>query len=357
MEVRTSSPPKAGPSKRQSRNPPTFLARDLAPGVEAHPPDREPGFGVEAPPALVSIGAIMSRFDRCRSRCAALVALGILHVSAAAPGALDTAPGSGATPVIGTAPEVLPGIAWKNPNALAAGTAVSVVSGTHRWTVRWVPAGSFIMGSPLDEPDRDKDEVPHAVVFSRGFFMAETECTQAQWQAIVTNNPSHGRMPEQPVNRVSWKDAEDYCRRLTQVHRAQGLIPEGWAWELPTEAQWEYACRAGTTGPFAGELSDLAWIESNSEGKAHAVKTRKPNAWGLYDLHGNVWEWCRDWYGDYPTHSVRDPIGPSAGTFRCYRGGSRIYGSRRARSAIRGAMTPEMKGDYLGFRPVLSPGS
>lgn len=252
-------------------------------------------------------------------------------------------------------PEVAAAAAWKDPHALVAGTLVVVGSGPHRWGLRWVPAGRFQMGSPADEPNRDKDEVPHEVVFRRGFFMAETECTQAQWQAILTNNPSRGKAPDQPVNQVSWHDANDFCRRLTQTHRAQGLIPEGWEWSLPTEAQWEYACRAGTSGPFAGDLAEMAWIESNSEGKAHAVKTRKPNAWGLHDLHGNAWEWCRDWYGAYPTNSVQDPTGPSAGTFRTYRGGSRIYGARRARSAIRGAMTPELKGDYLGFRAVLLP--
>jgi formylglycine-generating enzyme required for sulfatase activity len=211
------------------------------------------------------------------------------------------------------------------------------------------------MGSPADEANRDKDEVQHEVEFSRGFFMAETECTQAQWEAILPKNPSHGKAPDQPVNQVNWREAQDYCRALTERHRAQGLIPAGWEWDLPTEAQWEYACRAGTTGAFAGDLPTLAWIESNSEGKPHAVKTRQPNAWGLHDLHGNVWEWCRDWYGDYATNRVKDPSGPSAGSFRCYRGGSRIYGARRARSAIRGAMTPEMRGDYLGFRPVLLP--
>lgn len=279
----------------------------------------------------------------------------ILQVSSAGQGAGIASSGEDPVRRAGASNEVSAEVAWKDPKALTPGAAVSVTLDGCRWTVRWLPAGRFLMGSPLDEPNRDKDEVQHEVVFSRGFFMAETECTQMQWQAIITNKPNHGKFPNHPVNQVQWREAQDYCRRLTQTHRAQKLIPEGWEWDLPTEAQWEYACRAGTTGPFAGDLAEMAWIESNSEGKAHAVKTRKPNAWGLHDLHGNVWEWCRDWYGDYPTHSVEDPTGPSAGTFRCYRGGSRIYGPRRARSAIRGAMSPEMKGDYLGFRPVLLP--
>jgi formylglycine-generating enzyme required for sulfatase activity len=184
------------------------------------------------------------------------------------------------------------------------------------------------MGSPSDEAQRDKDEVQHEVVFTRGFFMAETECTQAQWEAVKPTNPSHGKAPDQPVNQVSWPEAQEYCRALTRRHREAGLISDGWEWDLPTEAQWEYACRAGTTGSFAGDLNALAWIESNSEGKAHAVKTRGPNAWGLHDLHGNVWEWCRDWYGDYPTNAVHDPTGPSAGTFRSGFGGGRVVSER-----------------------------
>jgi len=257
--------------------------------------------------------------------------------------------------VPGELPEVPMGVAWKDPKALTPGSRVVVEMGLYRWALRWVPPGRFRMGSPPDEPLRDKDEIPHEVTFERGFFMAETECTQAQWMAILTNNPSHGKAPDQPVNQVSWPEAKEYCRRLTLAQRDRGLIPDRWEWDLPTEAQWEYACRAGTTGAFAGDLPSMAWIESNSEGRAHAVKTRAPNAWGLHDLHGSVWEWCRDWYGDYPSDPVVDPTGPAAGTFRTYRGGSRIYGARRARSAIRGAMTPELKGDYLGFRPVLLP--
>jgi len=221
--------------------------------------------------------------------------------------------------------------------------------------VRWIPAGRFLMGSPIQEPGRETDEVLHSVLLGQGFFLAETPCTQAQWSRIMPENPSRFRGADLPVEQVNWEEAREFARRLTEFHLKAGLIASGWRWDLPTEAQWEYACRAGTTGPFAGDLAEMAWIESNSEGKAHAVKTRRPNAWGLHDLHGNVWEWCRDWYGDYPTNRVQDPTGPSAGTFRTYRGGSRIYGARRARSAIRGAMTPELKGDYLGFRAVLLP--
>jgi len=229
-----------------------------------------------------------------------------------------------------------------------------------------IPAGTFNSGSPASEKDRMDDETQHQVTLTKPFYMGRTELTQGQWKKVMGTEPWKGKSfvkegDDYPAVDVSWGDSVEFCKKLSAM--------EGKVFRLPTEAEWEYACRAGTKtaysfGNQSTALSDYAWWggligDGNAKGEeyAHEVGTRKPNAWGLHDLHGNVYEWCRDWYGDYPTHSVRDPIGPSAGTFRCYRGGSRIYGSRRARSAIRGAMTPEMKGDYLGFRPVLSPGS
>ena len=266
-----------------------------------------------------------------------------------------------------------------------AGSARAAVAGreiTNSIGLRFafIPPGKFLMGSPESEPDRERQETRHAVELTRGFYLGRHEITVGQFREFVRAenfrtaaesdgkgaygvneagrieqmrphftwaNPGFPQGDDHPVVNVSWHDAKAFCRWLSNR--------ENRAYRLPTEAEWEYACRAGTTGAFAGDLSSMAWIESNSEGKAHAVKTRQPNAWGLHDLHGNAWEWCRDWYGDYSTNALKDPSGPSAGSFRCYRGGSRIYGARRARSAIRGAMTPEMRGDYLGFRPVLLP--
>ncbi len=220
-------------------------------------------------------------------------------------------------------------------------------------TLRWIPPGNFSMGSPPDEKDRDRDETLHTVLLNRGFYLAETECTQAQWLKASAAHRSGTRGDALPVTQVTWTDAHTFCQQLTAWHRQLGLLPSGWKWDLPTEAQWEYACRAGTTGPFAGELDDLAWHAGNSKGRLQPVKTRRPNAWGLHDMHGNVAEWCQDWFGDYSLGMAVDPAGPDTGTVRVYRGGNLIYGARRSRSAIRGAFSPGLRGDYLGFRPAL----
>ena len=220
-------------------------------------------------------------------------------------------------------------------------------------TLRWIPPGTFAMGSPPEEADRDRDEALHTVLFKRGFYLAETECTQAQWLTVSETNRSGTRGDTLPVTQITWSDARAFCVQLTARQRRLGMLPDGWRWDLPTESQWECACRAGTTGAFAGDLDELAWHAGNSKGRLQPVKTRKANAWGLHDMHGNVAEWCRDWYGDYPLGMAADPAGPDSGTVRIYRGGNLIYGPRRSRSAIRGAFSPGLRGDYLGFRPAL----
>lgn len=241
----------------------------------------------------------------------------------------------------------------------AAGESVSIpmeggrTTNEATLTLRWIPPGNFAMGSPPDEKDRDRDETLHTVLLNRGFYLAETECTQAQWLKASATNRSGTRGDTLPVTQVTWTDAHTFCQQLTTWHRQLGLLPSGWKWDLPTEAQWEYACRAGTTGPFAGELDDLAWHAGNSKGRLQPVKTRRPNAWGLHDMHGNVAEWCRDWFGDYSLGMSVDPAGPDSGKVRIYRGGNLIYGARRSRSAVRGAFSPGLRGDYLGFRPAL----
>ena len=130
--------------------------------------------------------------------------------------------------------------------------------------VRWIPSGRFTMGSPSSEPDRSSDEVQHEVVLTRGFFLAETECTQGQWEKVMEGNPSHFKGAERPVEQVSYAEAEEYCRKLTAKQRAEGILADGWEWRLPTEAEWEYAARAGTTGPRYGELEAIAWWSGNS---------------------------------------------------------------------------------------------
>ena len=235
--------------------------------------------------------------------------------------------------------------------------------------VRWIPPGSFMMGSPDSEEERDSDETQHEVVLSQGFFMAETECTQGQWEMVMGSNPSYfeetDEEAELPVEQVSWEESVEYCRKLTVKQRAEGILADGWEWRLPTEAEWEYAARAGTTGARYDKLDAVAWYEmdeeeediegtGNSGDQTHPVKQKVPNAWGLYDMLGNVWEWCSDWYGDYPAWTVTDPKGPSWGSYRVSRGGSWSGGARLARSADRIWTGPGNRFNFLGFRPALS---
>jgi formylglycine-generating enzyme required for sulfatase activity len=222
------------------------------------------------------------------------------------------------------------------------------------FAVRWVPSGRFTLGSPLIEPGRDSDEVQYEVVLTRGFFLGETECTQGQWEKVMGGNPSHFRGSERPVEQVSWEEAVEYCRKLTAKQRVDGILPFGWEWRLPTEAEWEYAARAGTTGARYGELDAIAWWSGNSGNQTHPASQKAANAWGLHDMMGNVWEWCSDWSGDYLTGSVTNPTGPSSGSFRVDRGGSWYNGAGNARSAYRSRDVPGFRSRFLGFRPVLS---
>ena len=222
------------------------------------------------------------------------------------------------------------------------------------FAVRWVPSGRFTLGSPLIEPGRDPDEVQHEVVLTRGFFLGETECTQGQWEKVMGGNPSHFRGSERPVEHVSWGEAEEYCRKLTAKQRVDGILPLGWEWRLPTEAEWEYAARAGTTGARYGELDAIAWWSGNSGNQTHPASQKAANAWGLHDMMGNVWEWCSDWSGDYLIGSVTNPTGPSSGSCRVYRGGSWNDDARDARSAYRFRYFPGLRRYSLGFRPALS---
>jgi formylglycine-generating enzyme required for sulfatase activity len=220
--------------------------------------------------------------------------------------------------------------------------------------VRWIPAGRFMMGSPRSEAYRILDEVQHEVVLSHGFFMAETECTQGQWEMVMGSNPSNFKGANRPVEQVSWSDAVEYCRKLTVKQRDEGLLPVGWEWRLPTESEWEYAVRAGTTGPRYGELEETAWWSGNSGSETHPVSQKAANAWGLQDMMGNVLEWCSDWSEGYPTGSVTDPRGPSSGSGRVVRGGSWGGFAKNVRSALRIGFVPGGRDARLGFRPVLS---
>ena len=168
------------------------------------------------------------------------------------------------------------------------------------------------------------------------------------------SNPSHFKGPDRPVENVSWDEAMEFCRKLTKMHQEAGVMPQGWSWRLPTEAEWEYAARAGTTGPRHGELDVIAWHSGNSGGETHPVKQKAANAWGLYDMMGNVYEWCSDLYGAYPSGSVTDPTGATSGSYRVNRGGSWSGEAGFCRSALRYGVVPGNRFFNLGFRSVLS---
>ncbi|MDG4550166.1 MAG: formylglycine-generating enzyme family protein [Candidatus Contendobacter sp.] len=227
--------------------------------------------------------------------------------------------------------------------------------------VRWIWPGRFLMGSPEEEHDRFSNELQHEVILTRGFWLAETACTQALWQAAMGKNPSGFKGQQRPVETVSWDDAQDFIARLN------GAVP-GLEARLPTEAEWEYACRAGTTTPFSfgeditpeqvnygGSYPYRGNQKGQYRGKTVEVASLPANPWGLYEMHGNVWEWCQDWYGAYHAESAVDPPGPETGEWRVLRGGSWFDFGRNARSASRIHGGPGDRSDDFGFRLALGP--
>ena len=216
-----------------------------------------------------------------------------------------------------------------------------------------IPAGEFMMGSPDSEKGIGREERPqHRVRITKGFYMGETEVTQEQYQAVMVVNSSYFKAYNLPVENVSWDDAVEFCRRLSQK--------EGRTYRLPTEAEWEYACRAGSATRFCygdrdTSLVDYAWYGHNCYDTTHPVGQKKPNAFGLYDMHGNVFEWCNDWDDrDYYSQSpVDDPKGPSTGHYRVFRGGSWVDYPDECRVANRQCTSPTARANQLGFRLVL----
>jgi len=229
--------------------------------------------------------------------------------------------------------------------------------------LKLLPAGTFMMGSNFGQA---KEQPVHKVTLSQNFYIGVHEVTQEQWTKVMGTNPASKKGPRNAVERVSWTDAVEFCLKLSGLpeERAAGRI-----YQLPTEAQWEYACRAGTTTEYSfgdddSEFGDYAWFGGNSGYTSHPVGGKKPNAWGLYDMHGNVWEWCQDWLGGYPSGMVRDPTGPASGSahqyrfrgpLRVYRGGSWFDLAEVCRSASRCRFGPSPRFDCMGFRVSLSP--
>jgi len=216
----------------------------------------------------------------------------------------------------------------------------------------WCPSGTFQMGSPLDEVGRRDDETPHTVTLTKGFWLGKYEVTQFQWEEIMGNNPSNFNAPSLPVEEVSWMDVTAFCLKLTELERKADRLPAGMAYQLPTEAQWEYACRAETKTAFSfgNSLTTRQANISGWPGETTVVGEYPSSAWGFYDMHGNVWEWCADYYGEYPRGTVRDPVGPENGSERVLRGGSWDYSIGNARSADRNRYGPAFSNYSLGFR-------
>ena len=210
---------------------------------------------------------------------------------------------------------------------------------------RFIEAGTFWMGSPEDEEGRSDDETLHQVTLSQAFWLADTACTQAWWQAVMGNNPAYFKGDQNPVEQVSWNDAQSFIQKLKQ--QVSGL-----SLRLPTEAEWEYACRAGTRKPFSfGETISTQQVNfDNHLGKTVSVKSYPANPWGLYEMHGNVWEWCEDGYAEYPQQAVTDPRGAPASPIRVLRGGSWLNAPGFVRSASRDNSTLDYRYGNTGFR-------
>jgi formylglycine-generating enzyme required for sulfatase activity len=219
----------------------------------------------------------------------------------------------------------------------------------------WVPPGTFLMGSPPDEEQRDESEAQHRVILTEGFYLGVHPVTQAQWRAIMDREFSQFKSNDLPVVNVSRQECRQFCKRLA--------VRDGGNYRLPTEAEWEYTCRAGTTTPFhTGDT--LSTDQANFRGTWRYGKGRKgvyrrrttpagrfpPNSWGLCDMHGNVFEYCSDWYGDYPQGEVTNPVGPARGRNRVYRSGSWFFSAASCRAAYRNCGAPGARSVHNGFR-------
>ena len=215
-----------------------------------------------------------------------------------------------------------------------------------------VEAGTFMMGATSEMKDPYSDEKPvHQVTLTNDYYMGKYEVTQALWQAVMGSNPSNFKGDNLPVETVNWNDCQEFISKLNSL--------TGRKFRLPTEAEWEYAARGGKKSrgyQYSGsrKISDVAWYEGNSRSKTHPVGRKQANELGIYDMSGNVWEWCSDWYGSYSSSSQTNPMGSDSGAKRVRRGGSWCYIARICRSSYRYGDAPDCRGLYLGLRLALS---
>lgn len=219
--------------------------------------------------------------------------------------------------------------------------------GGEKMEMIWCEPGSFMMGSPKDEEGRFEDEHMHRVTLTKGFWLGKYEVTQAQWNSVMGRGRPRFTGKDKPMDNISWDDCQSFLRAVNATL--------GGSARFPTEAEWEYACRAGSSAPISGSgrLDQMAWYDANSDNSTHKVGEKTPNAWGFCDMHGNVLEWCSDWFADSEGHAV-DPKGPSAGSFRLLRGGCWFFLERDCRSAYRLKRDPGIRNSIFGFRMACS---
>ena len=242
---------------------------------------------------------------------------------------------------------------------IARGVKTILLPGGIEMRLRWCPAGTFLMGSPDSEKERASNELQHRVTLTKGFWLGEAQVTQKQWRGVTGDNPSYFNGDDNPVECISWEDAQKFCERVDTAL--------GCGARLPTEAEWEYACRAGTTTAYSwGDV--LNGDRANCDGKipygtaqngpylgrTSPVDLFGANAWGFNGMHGNVWEWCEDWFGDYPSGDVTDPEGPAVGSNRVLRGGGWNSHACDCRSAFRSGYNPGCRSNFFGFRLACS---
>ena len=208
--------------------------------------------------------------------------------------------------------------------------------------------GSFMMGSPEDEEDRDDDETQHKVTLTKGFWLGKYPVTQSQWKSVMGKKITYFGGDDNPVDYVSWDDCKEFIKKINSRFNFTA--------RFPTEAEWEYACRAGNGDAYSGtgDLDEMGWYDENSENRTHPVGEKEPNDWGFYDMHGNVCEWCADWYGSYPTKAVTDPEGPASGSGRVQRGGGYYYDASYCTSSYRYNFNPSSYNSSFGFRLACS---